>query len=199
MRMLRMLSGLAARTVGWCGKKPSAHREIEGYAGAAEALLGMTEVNVMKESLGDCYHDDVAYSLGYRTSDGVIELCGETYTNLNTGIDGGAMAALRRHRQNFDPSRDIERFIVALKPVRVVAGVVGAPYGLDPGPLTGKPPVSEVWGEHVASGRFVRQAVEQVKLDCKRRGIDISKCMLTVSVRPHDGQDAFERCSRTVP
>lgn len=186
MRTLRMLSGLAARFKGWL-VEPEAptKRETDRDRRAAEALAAMRDANDAMAalgaasadaavatggfgdacaSLGGCYHDAVAYSLGYEVSPGVIELCGETFTTLDTGIDGGARAALRRHRQNYDPDRDVERLIVALKPVGVVGGrkedgdAIEA-YGLPPGPLAGNPVTAEVWGEHVASGRFDGEAV----------------------------------------
>lgn len=69
-----------------------------------------------------CYHTGLAYSLGYQTSEGEIELAGETFTNLNTGLNGGAIESLRKHREQFDPNRDVEQFIVALKPVKIISG-----------------------------------------------------------------------------
>lgn len=74
-------------------------------------------------TLGGCYHTGLAYSLGYYPSDNndEIELSGETFTNFNTGLNGGARAALLEHRKNFDPSRDLPRFIVALKPVEIIS------------------------------------------------------------------------------
>ena len=78
----------------------------------------------MKEnelSLGGCYHNRVAYSLGY-DANGYIELCGPTYTDLKSGDYGGAMTALLDHRRQFDPNRDVEQFVVALKPVEIILG-----------------------------------------------------------------------------
>lgn len=196
MRMLMMLTGLGARLLK-LGREPSKPgRETESDSRVAEALAAM------RDTLGGCYRDGVAYSLGYRTSEGVIELCGEVFTSLDSGIDGGALAALRRHRQNFDPGRDVKRIIVALRPVRVIEPhrTDGTPsYGLEPGPLAGNPISAEVWGEHVANGRFevVRRAVDMVKQDCERRGVDISKSTVTISVKPHDGQEAFARCEKS--
>ncbi len=65
--------------------------------------------------LGGCYHSGLAYALGYYAS-GEIELDEEIFTNIN----GGAREALKEHRRDFDPSRDVKRFIVALKPVEVI-------------------------------------------------------------------------------
>lgn len=72
--------------------------------------------------LGGCYHDGLAYSLAY-DAHGTVELSGKTFTNLNTGLNGGAKAALLEHRRKFDPSRDIKQFIVALKPVEIISGL----------------------------------------------------------------------------
>lgn len=69
--------------------------------------------------LGDCYHSGLAYALGYHAND-ELELDAKLFTNLDTGLDGNAMAALLDHRRHFDPSRDVERFIVALKPVKII-------------------------------------------------------------------------------
>lgn len=77
--------------------------------------------NQQEVSLGGCYHDGLAYSLGY-DAHGDVELVGRTFTNFNTGLNGGAMAALLEHRRQFDPSVDVERFIVALKPVKIIMG-----------------------------------------------------------------------------
>lgn len=85
-------------------------------------------------SLGGCYHDGVAYSLAY-DANGEIELSGKTFTTLDTGIDGGAKAALLKHRKNFDVNKDIPRFIVALNPVRIIDNMKNnETYGLPPGP-----------------------------------------------------------------
>lgn len=81
--------------------------------------------------LSGCYHTGLTYSLGYYVH-GEVELVGETFTNLNTGLDGGAMASLLEHRQQFDPMRDIEQFIVELKPVKIIPGrEEGEDYKLD--------------------------------------------------------------------
>ena len=74
-----------------------------------------------KVTLGDCYHTGLAYALGY-DANGEVELCGKVFTNLNTGGDS-AMKALSEHRQQFNPHRDIKRFIVALKPVKIITGL----------------------------------------------------------------------------
>lgn len=143
MIMLRMMTGVVAGVARWLVPTPPPV-EVGGATAsdirAAEALAAMRDANAAAEAgaaeaaLGGCYHDGVAYSLGY-DANGVVELDGRTFTSLNTGMDGGAAAALREHRQNFDPSRDIPRFIVALKPVRIVMGRKdGEAYGLPPGP-----------------------------------------------------------------
>lgn len=72
-------------------------------------------------TLGGCYHTGLAYALGYDVN-GEVELCEKLFTNCNIGLGGGAMAALMKHRQEFDPSRDVEQFIVALKPVKIMIG-----------------------------------------------------------------------------
>lgn len=69
--------------------------------------------------LGNCYQTGLAYSLAYETNNGEIELVGETFTNLNTGLNGGAVEALRKYNENFNSARDVPRFIVALKLVNV--------------------------------------------------------------------------------
>ena len=76
-------------------------------------------------NLGGCYHDGVVYSLAY-DANGEIELCDKTFTTLNTGIDGGAEAALLEHRKNFDPHRDVPRFIIALKPTSIIGEPIKA-------------------------------------------------------------------------
>lgn len=87
---------------------------------AESGLCGKCQVDQKGDiSLGGCYHTGLAYSLAY-DAHGKIELTGKTFTNLDAGLDGGAMGALREHRQNFDPSKDVPYFIVALKPVDVI-------------------------------------------------------------------------------
>jgi len=70
-------------------------------------------------NLGGCYHTGLAYCLAY-DANGETELCDKIFTNLNTGLEGGAMAALKKHEDEFDASRDIPKFIIALKPVLVI-------------------------------------------------------------------------------
>lgn len=219
MRVLRMLSGLAARLLSVRSvraldpitgdpvrEKWSLHELRTADSGSFRMRDGsiarkdrwgrhVHANDISRAALGGCYHDGVAYSLGY-DANGVVELSGETFTNLS-----GAEAALQRHRQNFDAGRDIPRFIVALSPVKVSdwrSSSDTKAYGLPPGPLAGDHPTAEVWGEHVAQGRFnvVKDAVERVKQDCERRGVDISKSTVTISVKPEDGQDAFARCEK---
>jgi len=181
-RTAKMLTGLLAlvwsrnrrHPVATCRDEVARDSDSQEEAGAA---------------LGGCYHDGLAYSLGYDAC-GVVELSGETFTNLNSGLDGGAEAALRRHRQNYDPNCDVERFIVALKPVKVIRGRRdGESYGLPPGPLAGGVLIDKMWGGHVAEGRFdvVRRAMERIRRDCERHGVDLSKSQVTISVdeNPH--------------
>lgn len=145
MKALMMVTGWAARLLPRREQKPVA-RTTAADMRAAEALAAMRDANMEAEarteaeardaSLGGCYHDGVAYSLGY-DANGVVELDGKTFTSLNTGLDGGAAAALRKHRQEFNPGRDIPRFIVALRPVKVIEGRSASDtygYGLPPGP-----------------------------------------------------------------
>jgi hypothetical protein len=73
-------------------------------------------------TLGGCYHSGLAYALGY-DANGEVELCSKLFTNFNTGLNGGAVAAQMEHRKQFDPNRDIKRFIVALKPVKILTGI----------------------------------------------------------------------------
>ncbi len=71
--------------------------------------------------LGGCYHTGKAYCLGYRNDhDGEVELDTKIFTGLNGGVEGGAEAALNRHRENFDCTKDIPRFIVELSTVRII-------------------------------------------------------------------------------
>lgn len=84
--------------------------------------------------LNGCYHDGVAYSLGYEAG-GKIELTGKTFTMLRGGFEGGAEAALLEHRKNFDIHKDIPRFIVALNPCQIISGRMSdntENYGLPP-------------------------------------------------------------------
>ncbi|KKN91228.1 hypothetical protein LCGC14_0220960 [marine sediment metagenome] len=76
-------------------------------------LTGYNEI-----TLGSCYHTGLAYSLAY-DAHGMVELSGKTFTNLDTGVDGGAMAALKEYQRNLNPDRDVPFFIVALKPVKI--------------------------------------------------------------------------------
>lgn len=69
-----------------------------------------------------CYHSGLAYVLGY-DANGEVELDSKLFTNFNTGLNGGAVAAQMAHRQQFDPNCDIKRFIVALKPVQILTGI----------------------------------------------------------------------------
>lgn len=75
-----------------------------------------------KLNLGSCYHTGLAYALAY-DANGETELCGKLFTNLESGIDGCAIAALETHRRQFNPDRDIKLFIVALKPVKIITGL----------------------------------------------------------------------------
>lgn len=68
----------------------------------------------METKLGECYHENVTYSLGYEACDR-IELRGKTFTCLHF-----AEAALKEHQRNFDPNRDIPLFIVSLKPEKII-------------------------------------------------------------------------------
>lgn len=80
--------------------------------------------------LGGCYHDGTAWSLGYETAHGEVELDGKTFTSLDTGLDGGAMAALREHRRKYSSARDVPRLLVELKVVKVITHG-GDPYKLE--------------------------------------------------------------------
>lgn len=86
------------------------------------ALCLSVSVNTSKVKLGGCYHTGKAYCLGYRNScDGEVELDTKVFTCLDSGVDGGAMAALNQHKERFDCSADIPRFIVELAAVRIIA------------------------------------------------------------------------------
>lgn len=78
-------------------------------------------------SLGGCYHDGLVYALGYYAN-GEIELEDQLFTNLKRGFHGGIIAALAEHQRQFDPSRNVERFIVALKPVQILANTPDEKY-----------------------------------------------------------------------
>ena len=85
------------------------------------ALCLSVAVDTSKVKLGGCYHDGKAYCLGYRNGhDGEVELDAKLFTGLSKGVEGGAEAALRSHRENYDPSADIPRFIVELVAVRII-------------------------------------------------------------------------------
>jgi len=70
--------------------------------------------------LGGCYHSGVAWGIGYNIGGDKIELHNKIFTTFDSGINGGVAAELKKLRENFDPSRDIPKFAVALKPVRIV-------------------------------------------------------------------------------
>lgn len=72
--------------------------------------------------LSSCYHTGSAYALGYDVN-GKVELDSNTFTTLDSGINGGVMAALMEHRRQFNPNRDVKRFIVVLKPVEIISGL----------------------------------------------------------------------------
>jgi len=89
------------------------------------ALCLSVAVDTSKVKLGGCYHDGKAYCLGYRNGhDGEVELDAKLFTGLSKGVEGGAEAALRSHRENYDPSADIPRFIVELVAVRIMSNRV---------------------------------------------------------------------------
>jgi len=97
------------------------------------ALCLSIDIDTSNVKLGGCYHTGRAYCLGYRTtqelgSDGdgsEIELDTEIFTCLDSGLLGGARAALKKHREGFDSSKDIPRFIVELAAVRIIDEVIG--------------------------------------------------------------------------
>jgi len=70
--------------------------------------------------MGGCYHNGVAWGIGYYAADQFLELHNEIFTTFDSGINGGVAAELKRLHDNFDPSRDIPKFAVALKPIRIV-------------------------------------------------------------------------------
>ena len=76
--------------------------------------------NAEENVLSGCYHDEVAYTTGYRLGDGTIELDDKLFTTFDTGIDGGVMGEINRLSACFDPSTDLPRFAVSLKPVECV-------------------------------------------------------------------------------
>lgn len=83
--------------------------------------------------LGGCYHTGLAYALGY-DANGELELCSKLFTTLDSGIDGGARAALDKHRRLFCPNRDVEQFIVSLQPVEILHQVPESPDDIDSAP-----------------------------------------------------------------
>lgn len=87
-------------------------------------------INKDNPHLGGCYHTGLAYALGY-DANGELELCSKLFTTLDSGIDGGALSALNKHRRLFCPDRDVEQFIVEMKPVKILHRVPESPYGLD--------------------------------------------------------------------
>jgi len=99
-------------------------------SGLCSECPGSEAMQDKEVTLGGCYHTGLTYALGY-DANGEIELDSKLFTNLDTGLDGGAMEALVQHRNGFDPNRDVEKFIVALKPVKVIARVT---YGRSPEP-----------------------------------------------------------------
>jgi len=70
--------------------------------------------------MGGCYHSGVAWGIGYYTDDQCVELHDKIFTTLDSGHDGGVAAELKKLRDNFDPSRDVPKFAVALRPVLIV-------------------------------------------------------------------------------
>jgi len=70
--------------------------------------------------MGGCYHSGVAWGIGYYAGGRCIELHDKIFTTFDSGINGGVAAELRKMRENHDPSRDVPKFAIALKPVRIV-------------------------------------------------------------------------------
>ncbi len=110
------------------------------------ALCLSFEVDTAKVQLGGCYHEGKAYCLGYRTGHGEeVELCGEVFTNLNTGIGTRADNALKEHRENFDCTTDTPRFIVELAAVRIIDEDTDDAYDIkkDYGSFANSHPITE--------------------------------------------------------
>lgn len=86
-----------------------------------DSLCLSVAVDTSKVKLGGCYHTGKAYCLGYRNScDGEVELGAEVFTCLDSGVDGGAVEELRKHKEDFNPLEDIPHFIVELAAVRII-------------------------------------------------------------------------------
>ena len=110
------------------------------------ALCLSIEVETSKVKLGGCYHSGKTYCLGYRNGYyGEVELDTELFTGLSGGVKGGAETALRSHRENFNPSEDITRFIVELAAVRIIDEVTEDTYSIekDPGSFANSHPVCD--------------------------------------------------------
>ncbi len=76
----------------------------------------MRQPDMCKEQdlgLGGCYHTGFTYCIGYYVN-GELELHSEIFTNLKTGLGGGAMAKLRTSKDG------LSSFVVALKPVKII-------------------------------------------------------------------------------
>lgn len=85
------------------------------------ALCLSVDIDTSQVKLGGCYHTGKAYCLGYRNGhDGEVELDTKIFTGLNGGVESGAESALNRHREKFDCTADIPRFIVELAAVRII-------------------------------------------------------------------------------
>ena len=70
--------------------------------------------------LGDCYHDRVAYAIGYFVGNHRIELANKLFTTLNSGINGGVEAELDRiANDSSDTLFGVNLFAVALKPTHI--------------------------------------------------------------------------------
>lgn len=70
--------------------------------------------------LGGCYHSGCAWGIGYYAHGKTIELLDNIFTTFNSGFNGGVVAELKKIHAKFNPLRDVPKFAVALKPVRIV-------------------------------------------------------------------------------
>ena len=117
----------------------------ENWNGAIKDLTldSVVEINSSETEegvrLGGCYHDGVAYTTGYRTGHGDdIELDDQLFTTFDTGINGGVAGELNHLRASFDPAKDVPRFAVALKPVKIIENNNDQEAGCEISPLCEK-------------------------------------------------------------
>lgn len=156
-------------------------------------------MNENRIALGDCYHNGVVYALGYHPyEDEVeIELDDELFTNLDTGIGSNAMAALIDHRRKFDPNLHIKRFIVALKPIKIITGIEDdEDYGL------GDNAVYDACGttDRLDDNKLCDDCIEDdICDDCSKRFVDClceDKCESCGTIGCIEGESFCKSCRK---